>query len=284
MTHLKKNRQHCDAPIVSWRPAGPFQQLVRHGSIHAIGQFPGRRWPKVAASRDFVPHRIVHQTLPSQHHIQGLKATALFVEIESIKRCGRALTSSAGPVLFIFTSEKITTVLVGPCMFKPTGPPHLTASLFGSCATAYTRTGFWDTQGVPQSVCVGLTQFQADLASRAIFKPRPVMHSVTKALEVILPSRFAYIAIPPSNNALTPRHATVETIAHAVVQDLHVLGTSARTVVEAFTRELSASGQMEASEHGDCWIFFGLIIEINPTLSTLTQITMIVGFSFGLTC
>ena len=102
----------------------------------------------------------------------------------------------------------------------------------------------------PQSVCVGLTQFQADLASRAIFKPRPVMHSVTKALEVILPSRFAYIAIPPSNNALTPRHATVETIAHAVVQDLHVLATKcARTVVDTFNRDLSASGQVETSEH-----------------------------------
>ena len=149
----KKIRQHCDAPIVSWRLAGPFQQLVRHGSIHAIGQFPGRRWPKVAASRDFVPHRIVHQTLPSQHHIQGLKATALFVEIESIKRCGRALTSSAGPVLFIFTSEKITTVLVGPCMFKPTGPPHLTASLFGSCATAYTRTDFGILSASPICLC-----------------------------------------------------------------------------------------------------------------------------------
>ena len=105
------------------------------------------------------------------------------------------------------------------------------------------------------------------------------MHSVTKASEVILPSRFVYIAIPAlSNNALTPRHATVDTIAHAVVQDLHVLATiNARTEVDTFNRELSASGQMGTPEHGDCWIFFGLIIEINPTLSTLTQITMIVG-------
>ena len=80
-------------------------------------------------------------------------------------------------------------------------------------------------------------------------------------------------------------HATVDTIAHAVVQDLHVLATiNARTEVDTFNRELSASGQMGTPEHGDCWIFFGLIIEINPTLSTLTQITMIVGFSFGLTC
>ena len=76
------------------------------------------------------------------------------------------------------------------------------------------------------------------------------MHSVTKALEVILPSRFAYIAIPaPSNNALTPRHATVDTIAHAVVQDLHVLATKyARTVVDTFNH-LSVSGQVETSEH-----------------------------------
>ena len=98
---------------------------------------------------------------------------------------------------------------------------------------------------------MGLTQFQADLAAQAVFKPRPVMHSVTKALEVILPSRFAYIAIPaPSNNALTPRHATVDTIAHAVVQDLHVLATNcARTVVDTFNRDLSVSGQVETSEH-----------------------------------
>ena len=80
------------------------------------------------------------------------------------------------------------------------------------------------------------------------------MHSVTKASEVILPSRFVYIAIPAlSNNALTPRHATVDTIAHAVVQDLHVLATiNARTEVDTFNRELSASGQMGTPEHGDC--------------------------------
>ena len=101
---------------------------------------------------------------------------------------------------------------------------------------------------------MGLTQFQADLAAQAVFKPRPVMHSVTKALEVILPSRFVYIAIPTlSNNAFTPCHATVLTIAHAVVQDLHVLATKcARTEVDTFNRELSASGQMGTPEHGDC--------------------------------
>ena len=109
MTQLKKKtkniRQHSDAPIVSWRLAGPFQQLVRHGSIHAIGQFPGKRTFKTS---EFALQRIVQQTLPLHHHIQGLKATALFVELENFKWCGRALTSSAGPVRFIFTSEKIT--------------------------------------------------------------------------------------------------------------------------------------------------------------------------------
>ena len=107
----KKIRQHCDAPIVSWRLAGPFQQLVRHGSIHAIGQFPGKRILKVKGTKEtieFAPQRIVQQTLPLHHHIQGLKATALFVELGNFKWCGRALTSSAGPVRFIFTSEKIT--------------------------------------------------------------------------------------------------------------------------------------------------------------------------------
>ena len=55
----KKNRQHSDAPIVSWRLAGPFQQLVRHGSIHAIGQFPGKRTFKTS---EFALQRIVQQT------------------------------------------------------------------------------------------------------------------------------------------------------------------------------------------------------------------------------
>ena len=158
------------------------------------------------------------------------------------------------------SSPQRKSLLVGPSIFKPTGTPTLQQAYLAPVLHLAPEEilGY---SGRPQSVCVGLTQFQWDLASRAVFKPRPVMHSVTKALEVILPSRFAYIAIPPSNNALTPRHATVETIAHAVVQDLHVLATKcARTVVDTFNRDLSASGQVETSEHWDCWINVGLIV------------------------